>query len=110
MYENEQFLFESLKAGASGYVLKSGADDDIVEASRAAMRGESFLYPSAIVPAISAPASSSPTPNRVKPSLSDLKERLDRLQRMTGPLLCVRSRPQVRPPSSLSVLPLQRMD
>jgi DNA-binding NarL/FixJ family response regulator len=48
MYENEQFLFEALKAGASGYVLKSGADDDIVEACRAAMRGQSFLYPSAV--------------------------------------------------------------
>ena len=48
MYENEQFLFEALKVGASGYVLKSGADDDIVDACRAAMRGESFLYPSAV--------------------------------------------------------------
>jgi DNA-binding NarL/FixJ family response regulator len=48
MYENEQFLFEALKAGASGYVLKSGADDDIVEACHAAMRGQSFLYPSAV--------------------------------------------------------------
>jgi DNA-binding NarL/FixJ family response regulator len=48
MYENEQFLFEALKAGASGYVLKSGADDDIAEACRAAMRGQSFLYPSAV--------------------------------------------------------------
>jgi DNA-binding NarL/FixJ family response regulator len=48
MYENEQFLFEALRAGASGYVLKSGADTDIVEACRAAMRGESFLYPSAV--------------------------------------------------------------
>jgi DNA-binding NarL/FixJ family response regulator len=48
MYENEQFLFEALKAGASGYVLKSGADNDIVEACRAAMRGQSFLYPSAV--------------------------------------------------------------
>jgi DNA-binding NarL/FixJ family response regulator len=48
MYENEQFLFEALRAGASGYVLKSGADDDIVEACRAAMRGEPFLYPSAL--------------------------------------------------------------
>ncbi|MGH3003061.1 MAG: response regulator [Gaiellaceae bacterium] len=48
MYENEQFLFEALKAGASGYVLKSGADDDIVDACRAAMRGQPFLYPSAV--------------------------------------------------------------
>ena len=48
MYENEQFLFEALKAGASGYVLKSGADRDIVDACRAAMRGQTFLYPSAV--------------------------------------------------------------
>jgi DNA-binding NarL/FixJ family response regulator len=48
MYGNEQFLFEALKAGASGYVLKSEADDDIVAACRAAMRGEPFLYPSAV--------------------------------------------------------------
>jgi DNA-binding NarL/FixJ family response regulator len=48
MHENEQFLYEALKAGASGYVLKSAADRDLVEACRAAMRGEPFLYPGAI--------------------------------------------------------------
>jgi DNA-binding NarL/FixJ family response regulator len=48
MYDNEQFLYESLRAGASGYVLKSDADQDIVEACRRTMRGQSFLYPSAV--------------------------------------------------------------
>jgi DNA-binding NarL/FixJ family response regulator len=48
MHDSEQFLFESLKAGASGYVLKSGADTDIVDAVRAAMRGNSYLYPSVV--------------------------------------------------------------
>ena len=48
MHDSEQLLFEALKAGASGYVLKSGADTDIVDAVRAAMLGESFLYPSAV--------------------------------------------------------------
>jgi DNA-binding NarL/FixJ family response regulator len=48
MYDNEQFLFEALRAGACGYVLKSGADTDIVDACRAAMRGEPFLYPDAV--------------------------------------------------------------
>ena len=48
MHDSEQFLFEALKAGASGYVLKSGADTDIVNAVRAAMRGDSYLYPSAV--------------------------------------------------------------
>ncbi len=48
MHDSEQFLFEALKAGASGYVLKSGADTDIVDAVRVAIRGESYLYPSAL--------------------------------------------------------------
>ncbi len=48
MYDNEQYFFEALRAGASGYVLKSVADRDLIEACRAAMRGESFLYPAAV--------------------------------------------------------------
>ncbi len=32
MHESEQYLFEALKAGASGYVLKTAADRDLVEA------------------------------------------------------------------------------
>jgi DNA-binding NarL/FixJ family response regulator len=53
MHDSEQFLFEALKAGASGYVLKSGADTDIVDAVRATMRGDSYLYPSAITTLVS---------------------------------------------------------
>ncbi len=45
MYDNEQYFFESLKAGASGYVLKSVADQDLISACHAALRGEPFLYP-----------------------------------------------------------------
>ena len=48
MYDSEQYLYEALRAGASGYVLKSAADRDLVEACRAAMRGEPFLYPAAV--------------------------------------------------------------
>ncbi|GAB2867181.1 response regulator transcription factor [Actinocorallia aurea] len=48
MYDNEQYFFEALKSGASGYVLKSAADQDLIEACRAAMRGEPFLYPGAM--------------------------------------------------------------
>lgn len=48
MYDNEQYLFEALKAGASGYVLKSVADRDLLHAVRSAMRGEPFLYPGAV--------------------------------------------------------------
>ena len=48
MHDSEQYLFEALRAGASGYVLKTAADRDLVEAVRAAMRGEPFLYPAAV--------------------------------------------------------------
>ncbi len=48
MHENERYLYEALRAGASGYVLKTVVDRDLVEACRAAMRGEAFLYPGAM--------------------------------------------------------------
>ena len=48
MHDNEQYLFEAIRMGASGYVLKSAVDRDLVEACRAAMRGEPFLYPGAM--------------------------------------------------------------
>jgi DNA-binding NarL/FixJ family response regulator len=48
MHDNEQYFFEALKAGASGYVLKSVANRDLIEACRATMRGEPFLYPAAV--------------------------------------------------------------
>jgi DNA-binding NarL/FixJ family response regulator len=47
VHDNEQYFFEALKAGASGYVLKSEANRDLIEACRAAMRGEPFVYPAA---------------------------------------------------------------
>lgn len=48
MYDNEQYFFESLRVGASGYVLKSVADRDLLEACRATLRGEPYLYPGAV--------------------------------------------------------------
>jgi DNA-binding NarL/FixJ family response regulator len=52
MHKNERYLYEALKAGAAGYVVKTVADRDLVEAIRAAMRGEKFLYPGAMTPLI----------------------------------------------------------
>jgi DNA-binding NarL/FixJ family response regulator len=43
MHRDERYLFEALKAGASGYVLKAEADQDLVEAARSVDRGEAFL-------------------------------------------------------------------
>ena len=41
-------LFEALRVGAAGYVLKSSAESDLVGACRTAMRGEPLLYPKAV--------------------------------------------------------------
>ena len=48
MHESEQYLYEALRVGASGYVIKRAADRDLVKACRAAIRGEPFLYPGAV--------------------------------------------------------------
>jgi DNA-binding NarL/FixJ family response regulator len=48
MHDNEQYFFEALSVGASGYVLKSVADRDLIDACHATMRGEPFLYHGAV--------------------------------------------------------------
>lgn len=44
-YEDDQYVFELLKAGATGYVLKDAADDEVLAAVRAAGRQEPYLTP-----------------------------------------------------------------
>jgi DNA-binding NarL/FixJ family response regulator len=43
MHDDERYLFEALKAGASGYVLKREADQDLVGAVHAMQQGDAFL-------------------------------------------------------------------
>jgi DNA-binding NarL/FixJ family response regulator len=47
MHDDERYLFEALRVGASGYVLKRAADQDLLDAVRATARGEPFLTASA---------------------------------------------------------------
>jgi len=46
MYEDEQYFFQMLEAGASGYVPKRAAADDLVSAIHVVHQGNVFLYPS----------------------------------------------------------------
>jgi len=46
MYEDEQYFFEMLNAGASGYIPKRAAPDDLVSAIRVVSQGNVFLYAS----------------------------------------------------------------
>ncbi len=45
-FDDDESVFEGLRAGAVGYLLKDVSSDKLVEAIRAAARGESFLQPS----------------------------------------------------------------
>ncbi len=46
MYESDEYFFQVLNAGASGYILKKAASGDLLTAIRAVYAGEVFLYPS----------------------------------------------------------------
>jgi DNA-binding NarL/FixJ family response regulator len=48
MHTAEQYFFQALAAGAAGYVLKQQADRDLIDACRAVLRGEPFIYPPAL--------------------------------------------------------------
>ncbi|HET7088450.1 MAG TPA: response regulator transcription factor [Anaerolineae bacterium] len=45
MHRSDEYFFEMLKAGASGYVLKGAETNELIGAIRAVARGEVFLYP-----------------------------------------------------------------
>ena len=46
MHRSDEYFFEILKAGASGYVLKSADTNQLIDAIRMVAQGEVFLYPS----------------------------------------------------------------
>lgn len=49
MHEDDQYFFEMLRAGASGYVPKRAAPDELLLAIRAVSRGGAYIYPSLAV-------------------------------------------------------------
>jgi two-component system response regulator NreC len=46
MYDNEEWIFQILRAGASGYLIKDSAMTDLTSALRAVYQGDSYLSPS----------------------------------------------------------------
>lgn len=61
MHDDEGYLRQALRAGASGYVLKKAADAELISAVRAVMRGEMYVHPSltrALVEELLPPAAS----------------------------------------------------
>ena len=46
MHESDEYFFHAIEAGASGYIVKKAATQDLITAARAVAHGEAFLYPS----------------------------------------------------------------
>jgi two-component system response regulator NreC len=46
MHRSEEYFFEMLKLGASGYLLKGAQPEELINAVQTVARGEIFLYPS----------------------------------------------------------------
>src|SRR5579864_8234 len=47
MHENEEYLFQMLRAGAAGYILKEALDTELINAIRVVYSGRFYLSPSA---------------------------------------------------------------
>ncbi|WP_169988307.1 MULTISPECIES: response regulator transcription factor [unclassified Microbispora] len=47
-FENDDYVYEALRAGASGFLLKRARADELVQAIRVVAAGESLLFPGAI--------------------------------------------------------------
>ncbi|MFT9487298.1 MAG: response regulator [Tepidibacillus sp.] len=47
MHDDDEYLFRGLKAGASGYILKSAPGQELLHAIRTVQKGEAYLYPTA---------------------------------------------------------------
>lgn len=46
MHEDERYFVQLLRAGATGYIVKGAAPNDLVSAVRAVAAGQAYLYPS----------------------------------------------------------------
>ena len=75
-FDDDEAVFEGLRAGASGYLLKDAPSEKLLEAIRAAARGESFLQPSVAAKVVAEFARlSEQAPRRPQPLTEPLTER-----------------------------------
>ncbi|WP_151523909.1 response regulator [Serinicoccus kebangsaanensis] len=85
-FDRDDYLFDALQAGASGFLLKNADADDLVDAVRAAAEGHALLAPEVTMRVISrmasAGASPSPTETPTTDALPQLTEREREVLRM----------------------------
>lgn len=64
VFDRDDYLFEALKAGASGFLLKNSAPEELVDAVRVAARGDALLSPTVtrrVIARFASPGSAVPT-------------------------------------------------
>jgi len=81
IHEDEQYFFEMLKAGATGYVPKRAAPEDLISAIQAAYAGEVYIYPS-LAKALVSDFLSRAEEGLVKSAMDNLTEREQEVLRL----------------------------
>jgi DNA-binding NarL/FixJ family response regulator len=74
-FDFDEYVFEALRAGASGFALKSRPLDELLNAIRTVAAGEALLAPSVTRRLIAHFAGEARTPARMPPGLAELTER-----------------------------------
>lgn len=75
IYEDEEYFFNMLQAGASGYVPKRAAPEELLTAVRSAAEGQIYLYPSLAKLLVRDYLHNTPVPTTPAPALDDLTDR-----------------------------------
>jgi two-component system response regulator NreC len=79
MHRSDEYFFEMLKAGASGYILKGAKTSELINAVRIVQRGEVFLYPSMTQKLVQGYLQLADWENDDEPSLSPREKEIFRL-------------------------------
>jgi two-component system response regulator NreC len=79
MHRSDDYFFEMLKAGASGYILKGAKTSELINAVRIVQQGEVFLYPSMTQKLVQGYLQLADWDNEGEPSLSPREKEIFRL-------------------------------
>jgi two-component system response regulator NreC len=79
MHRSDDYFFEMLKAGASGYILKGAKTSELINAVRIVQQGEVFLYPSMTQKLVQGYLQLADWDNDTEPSLSPREKEIFRL-------------------------------
>ena len=79
MHRSDEYFFEMLKAGASGYILKGAKTSELIDAVRIVQQGEIFLYPSMTQKLVQGYIQLAEWDNEDEPSLSPREKEILRL-------------------------------